>query len=256
MAHYLRDLRKKAIAFFPLPCRKRIVSFTIANAVARLTGSRFNLFLTQNGQMSNVQQLQRINQVLEQFWLKGSWPGLHTEATVTSSGGVITLDASYLRLDGLAASKDFTAPDTGCWSKVDIKAMQYRWQPGGPGYFDPTDVCGVIAYDLGDVGGVRKYQLTGETATLDTYKYRGFARKRYVWATADSTVVTPDCYPALEMGVRAYNAEDEQADNVDALWAKAFQALDDSMGQMNQGNDFGTLQTDPAISMGMVPNLV
>ena len=58
------------------------------------------------------------------------------------------------------------------------------------------------------------------------------------------------------MGVRAYNAEDEQADNVDALWAKAFQALDDSMGQMNQGNDFGTLQTDPAISMGMVPNLV
>jgi len=232
------------------------VSFTIATAITRLTGSKFNLFLSQNGQFSNVQQLQRINQVLEQFWLKGSWPGLHTEATVTSSGGVITLGASYLRLDGLAASKDFTAPDTGCWTNIDIKPMQYRWQPGGPGYFDPTDVCGVIAYDLGDVGGVRKYQLTGETATLDTYKYRGFARKRYVWATADSTVVTPDCYPALEMGVRAYNAEDEQADNVDALWAKAFQALDDSMGQFNQGNEYGVLQIDPGLSMSAVSNLV
>ena len=232
------------------------MSFTIANAVARLTGSRFNLFLTQNGQMSNVQQLQRINEVLEQFWLKGTWPGLHTEATLTSSNGVITLDASYLRLDALTASEDFTAPDIGCWTKVDIKPMQFRWQTGGPGYFDPTDVCGVVAFDMGDVGGLRKYQLTGEIATLDTYEYRGFARKRYVWATADSTIVTPDCYPALEMGIRAYNAMDEQADNADVLWAKAFQALDDSMGQFNQGNEYGVLQIDPGLSMSAVTNLV
>jgi hypothetical protein len=58
------------------------------------------------------------------------------------------------------------------------------------------------------------------------------------------------------MGVRAYNAEDEQADNADALWAKAFQALNDSMGQFNEGNEYGVLQTDPAISMGQVANLI
>ena len=231
------------------------VSFTIANAAARLTGSRFNLFLTQNGIASSVQQLQRINQVLENFWLKGTWPGLHTEATLTSSSGVITLDSAYLRLDGLAVSEDFTAPDTGCWANVAIKPMQYRWQPGGPGYFDPTEACGVIAYDMGDVGGVRKYQLVGETAVLDTYEYRGFCRRRYTWATADSTVVMPDCYPALEYGVRAMNAEDEKSGDQDALWAKAYQALDDSMGQFNQGNEYGVMQVDPGVALNCV-NLV
>ena len=58
------------------------------------------------------------------------------------------------------------------------------------------------------------------------------------------------------MGIRACNAVDEQADNADVLWAKAFQALDDSMGQFNQGNEYGVFQIDPGLSMSAVSNLV
>ena len=224
------------------------MSFSIATALSRLGAGRFNLWIGQNGTASAGQQLARYNQIMEEFWLKGTWPGLHEEITLASVSGVITLGAAYLRLDGLSASPAFTPPAAGCWSQIAIKPMQHRWQPGGPGYFTPTVACDVIALDRGDAAGVRVYQLTGVTATLDAWTYTGFARKRYIYATDTATVVAPDCYSALELGVRAFNARDERADDADKLWAEALQALDDSMGQFNEGNDFGVMQMDSIFS--------
>lgn len=233
------------------------MSFSIATALSRLAAGRFNLFLTQNGVMSASQQLARYNQIMEEFWLRGTWPGLHTEISLTPASGVITLGASYLRLDGLSSAENFTPPEVGSWFSIDIKPMQFRWQPGGPRYFDAGNACAVVAIDQGDnASGQRVYQLTGDTTVLDARLYKGFARKRYVYATDTADKVIPDCYSALELGVRAFNARDEQSELADKLWAEALQALDDSTGQFNQGNEFGVLQTDPAIGMGCVPNLV
>ena len=233
------------------------MSFTIATALSRLAAGKFNLFVTQNGTMDAAQQLARYNAVMEEFWLQGSWPGLHKEITLTSSNGVITLDAAYLRLDGLSATKAYTPPEKPSWWTVRVVPMQFRWQPGGPQYFSADNVCGTVCIDQGDnSSGRRVYQLTGNTTTLDGYTYTGFARKRYVYATSTTDTVIPDCYSALEYGVRSFNSRDERADDADELWAKALAALDASMGQFNQGNEFGVLQTDGMVGMGSVPNLI
>ncbi len=231
--------------------------FTIATAFTRLSAGPHNLFVTAQGTMDATQKLSRYNAIMEEFWLKGSWPGLHKEISLTTTSGLMTLPAAYLRLDGLTYSNAFTPPEHGSWSNIPLQPMQFMWQPGGPQYFDANSSCAVFAIDQGDnSSGQREYQLTGDTTTLDAYTYKGFARKRYVYATSTSDTVIPDCYSALEWAFRSFQARDENSEWAAPYWASALQALDDSMGEFMEGNEYGVLQTDPIIGMGQVPNLI
>ncbi len=77
-----------------------------------------------------------------------------------------------------------------------------------------------------------------------------------MYATSTSDTVIPDCYSALEWAFRSFQARDENSEWAAPYWASALQALDDSMGEFMEGNEYGVLQTDPIIGMGQVPNLI
>ena len=223
-----------------------LVSFTVATAITRLTGGARNLFSTSWGTLSAGQQLQRINEVLAAFYEEGTWRGVHTTVSLTTTSGIITLDEAYLRLDALQVTTE------GELARIDIRDQQYEFQPNGPG-IDPLRGFCHIAIDLGDhTNGRRRYRLTGASADadilteVDALTFSGLARKRFVWITDTATVVTPDCYSALELGIRAMNAADEQANEVSKdLWAQAFAKLDAGLGEFEAGNELGCMQIDP-----------
>jgi hypothetical protein len=226
------------------------VSFTIANALARLSGSKFNMFLTQNGVMSNVQQLQRLNEVLEKFYDRGDWRGVHQNVSLTSVSGVITLTSSYLRLDGLGIpANNFVVP---------IKNMAFAYQVGGPMIQDWTNYGKTIAIDMGEnSSGLRQYQITGSATANDALTFSGLARRRFNWITDTSTVVVPDCFGALQTGVRAMAAEDENdIATAKELWSQAFAELDDNHEEFEAPQSSGILQLDPLFTAARIPNIL
>lgn len=215
--------------------------FTVSQALTRLTSGPRNLFITSQGTLSAGQQLQRVNEILEKFYDKGDWRGVHVPVALTSVLGIITLDAAYLRLDGLAiASCNFIVP---------IKNMSYGYQVGGPGLQDWTEYGNTVALDMGDnSSGLRQYQITGCPDANDVLALTGLARKRFTWITDTSTVVVPDCFGALRTAVLAMNAEDEQATEIASkLWADAFTELDNNHEEFEAPQSAGILQLDPAL---------
>lgn len=218
--------------------------FTIAQALTRLTAGQHNLLKTQYGVMSAAQQLQRINEILDRWYEAEDWRGVRSVQALTSVSGIISLPAAYLRAD----KRIVVTTEGHCGCYFEIKPLEYQFQLDGPGYFDVTEGCCYgVAIDLGDdASGVRRYQLTGEAATLDTYAYKAVLRLRYVYATTTTPVVVPDCYSAIVLSVRAFNAEDEGAyDVANNLWGQVFQMLDDNIGQFEEGNDWGVMPIDP-----------
>lgn len=227
------------------------MSFTIAQAISRIESGPRNLWITSQGTLTSGQKLQRINEVLSAWYEEGTWRGVCTTVSLTSTSGIITLAETYLRLDGLQVTT------TGKIGRVDIKPQQFEFQPGGPGV-DPERRFVYVAIDLGDnASGVRRYRLTGTDADaeclaeVDALTFSGLARKRYVWATDTTPIVTPDCYAALELAVRAMNAADEQANELSKdLWGQSYAKLDAGLGQFEQGNELGALQIEPTCVAG------
>ncbi len=216
--------------------------FTIQQAFDRITAENGDLFLN----FSPAQALQRFNRILDAWYESASWRGVKSEIALTSSGGIITLPSAWIRLDKRIV---VTTPGQ-CGRFFEIKPLEYKYQTGGPGYFENAACLGV-AIDQGDnASGVRTYQLTGNTTTLDGYAYSAIARKRYVWTEDFDTVVIPDCYSALELSVRAMKAQDDvAADLAQQYWAEAYAALDGNIGQFEEGNDFGTFAIDPGVAL-------
>jgi len=229
------------------------IVFTISQALTRLTSQQNNPFTTTYGTMNPPQQLQRVNQILDKWYESESWRGVRSVIALTSSGGVISLPAAWLR-----AEKRIAVTTEGKCGFYEIKPLGYQFQTGGPGYFDVTKGCLGVAIDLGDnTNGVRQYQLTGVVADLDALSYSAVLRKRYVYATDTSTVVIPDCFTALEISVRAMAASDANAVELsNGLWAEAFAVLDSGLGQFEAGNDFGVLETDPMCAQGTLYNAI
>lgn len=220
--------------------------FTIAQAITRLTAGQNNLLKTSYGEMSDAQKLQRINEILDRWYEAEDWRGVRSVQALTSSGGIISLGAGYLRAD-----KRISVTTAGQEGFFEIKPLDWQFQSSGPGYFDVTKGCIGAAIDLGDnAAGIRRYQLTGDAATLDALAYSAVLRKRYVWATDTAPVVIPDCYTALELSVRARHMEDENAfDTARGLWQDVWTMLDSNLGQFEQGNDFGCMPLDPLCSV-------
>ncbi len=222
------------------------MSFTIAQALDRLANGPTNCF---KAGLSSAQKLQRVNEVLEKFYDKATWRGVHQTIDLTSVGGIITVPSAYQRLDGLSV------PLYGILLK--LKSNLYPFQQNGPHLQDWTKYCSDITIDLGDVGGTRKYQLTGDITRLDSFAYKGLARIRYVWATDTSTVVVPDCYQALRLGVLSMGQEDELAtDQAQVLFAQAIQELEGNLSEFNSDFSYGEVQIDAGFGMGCVGNLV
>lgn len=193
--------------------------FTVATAISRLTGSGHNAF---PATFDAGKQLQRVNEVLERFYEFGTWRGLHATVPLTTSGGILTLDAAYQRIDGLAVPAQ--AMD------VPIRSMQWAFSTGGPGNRDWTTYLNLVAIDQGDVGGQRKYQLTGNPTAVDAMAFNGLARRRFAWITDTATVVVPDSFPALKCGVQAMQWEDEGDDGrYQAEFGKALQLLNGNL---------------------------
>ena len=197
--------------------------------------------------MTDGQKLQRINEILDRWYEAEDWRGVRSVQALTSVGGIITLDAGYLRADKRITIT--TAGHEGCF--YEIKPLDYQFESSGPGYFDVATGCLGVAIDLGDhTNGQRRYQLTGDTTVLDAFTYKAVLRKRYVWATDTTPIVIPDCYTALELSVRARHMEDEGAfDTSRGLWQDVWTMLDSNLGQFEQGNDFGSMPLDPLCSV-------
>lgn len=195
------------------------MSFSVATAITRLTGSGRNAF---PATFTSGNQLQRINEVLERFYEMGSWRGLHDTISLTSTNGIIALSSAYQRLDGLSIPAQNTI--------ISIKPMAWAFSSGGPGSQDWTQYSELIALDQGDVGGVRKYQVSGNAANNDTLTFSGLARKRFTWITNTADIVCPDSFQALKLGIEAFQMEDENAhEEARAKFAEALQILNGNL---------------------------
>lgn len=198
------------------------MSFTYAQAITRLTSGPTNVFKIG---LTSGQQLQRLNEVIEGFWEEGTWRGLHVPVTLTSTSSIISLAETYLRLDGLGV------PNLN--QVVPIKSQTFQFSPNGPQPQDWSAYGGLIALDLGDsAGGQRQYQLTGGSTNNDALSFTGLARKRYAWVSDTSTVVVPDSYKALELGVRAKGWLDEGDETrYQTDWALALKTLNSNLDE-------------------------
>jgi hypothetical protein len=217
--------------------------FTVATAITRLTSGPTNIF--GDGSLTSGQQLQRINEVLEYFYEFGTWRGVQTPIPLTSTNGIITLSASYLRLDGL------TIPAYA--QGVEIKSMGWAFSANGPKFQDWTQYATCIAMDMGDnSSGLRQYQLTGGTTQLDALSFEGLARKRFTWITDTSTVVTPDSYDGLVQGILAFRARDNQdRDAFNTYIGMALQSLNGNLQEF--GPDDRQVQVELTTGMGSFP---
>lgn len=218
------------------------MSFTVATAITRLTGSGVNAF---PATFDAGKQLQRINEVLEMFYDQGTWRGLHDTISLTTTSGIITLSATYQRLDGLSIPAQGTI--------VPIRSMQWAFSPGGPGTQDWTLYSELVAIDLGDNGSSqRRYQVSGNTTATDALTFSGLARKRFTYITDTASVVSPDCYRGIKLGVEAMRWKDEGDDaRYQSVFAEALQALNGNLQEFDP--DFRQVIVQPSFGMGSMP---
>ncbi len=219
--------------------------YTIATAIDRITAENGDLFLN----FSPAQALQRINRIISAWYESASWRGVKEEITFSSVSGLVTLDEEWLRLEKRIVALNSDGCSLGFF---EIKPLEYKYQTGGPGYFQDDQACCLgVAIDKGDSStGQRRYQLTGDPDVLDTYTLSAIARKRYVYATDLDTIVVPDCYSALELAARAMKAQDDVASDLAAdYWAQSYAALDGNIGQFEEGNELGVMQIDRGVAL-------
>lgn len=208
--------------------------FTFATAITRLDGSLQPCFKA--GSTSD-QKVQRINEVLERFYELGSWRGLHVSIPLTTTAGIMTLPQAYQKIEGLGIPQSNQI--------IPIKPIEYLYQSGGVGPVDLTLLIQLIAYDLGDnvSTGLRQYQISGQTSQIDTYAFIGNARKRYVWTTDTATVIVPDSFQALRMGVLALGFEDEgDYEKCAEKFNEALRVLDGNLEEFEPNDKQVTIQ--------------
>lgn len=218
--------------------------FTAQTCLDRLINGPRNAFAAE---LNVDQQLQRLCEVLERFYEMGTWRGVHAVIDLQSVNGVISLPVDYLRLDALGEPlKRLDVP---------IKSPQWQFIQSGPGIQDWTKYLNLVAIDQGDTAGIRQYLLTGLATNNDLRLLKGLARKRFNWITDVSTVIVPDCYQAIRMGVLALGMEDEAAnDEASAMFTKALGVLDSSLTEFESVTSMGSVQMD--LSIEMEDNLV
>ena len=220
--------------------------FSFATAISRLTSGPTNAF---KAGLSSAQQLQRVNEVLDRFYELGTWAGvLTTISGLTTTAGVLSLPSSYIRLDGLSI------PAKG--EIIPIKSQEWAFSEAGPGMQDWTQYGELVAIDQGDTNGVRTYQLTGDPSKLDLLVLAGLARKRYTWVTDTATIIVPDSYQAIRLGVIALGWEDE-GDNgrYQATMDRALGVLNGNYDQSESDTEHGVVAVEMATSMGQIRNL-
>lgn len=214
--------------------------FTVATAITRLTSGPTNIFGDRN--LTSGQQLQRINEILEYFYDQGTWRGVQSLQTLTTSSGILTLASAYQRLDGLAV------PVYG--RKVPIKSMSWAFSANATPVQDWTLYSDLLAIDMGDnASGLRQYQLTGGITQLDALSFSGLCRKRFSYITDTATVVSPDCYDGLVNGVLAFQAKDQKDwDNFAKLGKLALDTLNGNLGEFE--GDERQVQVEVPFGMG------
>lgn len=221
------------------------MSFTAATALTRLSSGPTDAF---RAGLTSGQKLQRLNEVLEKAYDEGTWRGLHDTlspldgTTITTTGGIITLANTYQRLDKLAVPS--MAMD------VPIRSMEWAFSTGGPGNQDWTLYLTMVAVDQGDVGGVRKYRLTGNPTSLDAMQFSGMARKRFTWISNTADTVFPDCYNGINLGVIAFGCRDER-DNAgyNYYWQEALRAFNGNLAEFEPETKQVVIQR----SFGLLP---
>jgi len=220
--------------------------FTYSQAITRLSGGARSAFVVG---LTNEQKMQRINEVLDRFYELGTWSGvLTTIGALITTGGVLSLPSDYLRIDALAI------PESN--DIVPLRSQEWQFSEAGPGLQDWTKYGEMVAIDIGDVNGIRKYQITGDPAKIDAYSFSALARKRYAWVTDTSATVIPDSYQALRLGVIAMGWEDEGDDaRYQQMFGNALQVLNGNYDQSESDTEHGVVSVEIATSMGMIPNL-
>lgn len=191
--------------------------------------------------MTSVEHLNRVNEVLDRMYNDGTWRGVESVVNLTTTGGILTLSASYIRLNKLAIpAQNIDVP---------VRPMGFQFSPNGPMAQDFTLYGPTIALDQGETSGQRKYQITGDTATLDTITFRGWVAARFTYITDTSTVVVPDCFPALRIGVLALGKEDAGAiSERNTLWSDCIRMLNGNLQEFQP--DFRQVHVQPAFAMG------
>ncbi len=203
------------------------MSFSAATALTRLSSGPVDAF---RAGLSSAQKLQRLNEVLEKAYDEGTWRGLHDTLSpengngITTTGGIITLSSAYQRLDKLSVP--------AMALNVPIRDMLWAFSEGGPGNQDWTLYLQLIAIDQGDVSGVRKYQVTGSTTSVDAMAFSGLARKRFTYISNTADIIFPDCYNGLNLGVIAFGCRDER-DNAGYAyyWGEALKAFNGNLAE-------------------------
>lgn len=213
---------------------------TAQTCIDRLVNGPRNAFAAD---LTADQQLQRLCEVIERFYEKGTWRGVHAIIDLQSSTNLISLPADYLRLDALGE------PTRN--SNIPIRGLSWQFIQSGPGIQDWTKYGQLVALDQGDTAGIRQYLLTGQAVNNDPRLLKGLARKRFNWITDVSTAIIPDCYQAIRIGVLALGMEDEAANDAsDAMFAKALAVLDSSLTEFESVTSMGSVQMDFSIEMG------
>lgn len=103
----------------------------------------------------------------------------------------------------------------------------------------------------------REYRLTGSATLNDARVLQGLARKRFNWFTNTSSIVSPDSFQALRLGVLAMGFEDARGfDTSENLFAEAFKILNGNLVEFNAPQSYGTVQFERAGSMGEVAGVM
>ncbi len=215
--------------------------FTLAVAKSRLE-SGFPSSFTAGA--TDAQKIQRINEALDLFYEYGTWRGLRVIVPLTTTGGILTLASAYERLDGLGvASLNCIVP---------IQGQQYQFSPGALLPQDWTLSSELLALDQGDTAGVRSYQITGNTTSLDALAFTGEARRRFTWLSDTAAAIYPDSYSALVQGVQALNWRDAgDGERYAASLAEALRILNGDVREFNPQNR--QAQLSPVLGLGGRP---
>lgn len=265
------------------------MSFSYATAIARVDNQP-EPYWTPG--MTDVQKLQRINEVLDRAYSLGTWDGLLLEVKgMTTTGGILTLDSEY---------KLLTALRNECFGpRISIKSQQVKYAPARE-VTCQTGGVPRIAYDLGDLGtgsvgvfsgatvqdqvtgdlynivvanqiiglepagdvpppstfSARQYEIVGIPSYVDGLTFSGIAKRRYVYATDETATVSPDCFEGLLMGVRAFHWYDVgDTKRAEEEFQTAIGIFEADLGQVLQDEDMGRVTVEVEYSGGSIPNL-
>jgi hypothetical protein len=267
--------------------------FTYADAITRIQNLEEPLWPPG---ITSSQQLQAINLALDYLWTNGDFDGLIQDVTgITSTGGIITLPAQYRFLISLATkchkvgikSQQWklspSAPNITDWTKWTRSMLAFDlgdtgtaslgiW-PGGviealtdgvPNgtYFSIVINDGIIGYvpasnvNPPSTSSARQYQVTGDPAHTDTLTFFGQAKLRYTYAADISSVVAPDCFPAILEAVRAYHfIACGDTTRAQAHFAEALKLLEANSFDVVADEDMGCVALDPMTSGGGFLNI-